>query len=82
MSDRATLEAFSLVLRGLLDDDTIELTRATTRDDVPGWDSFAYVSFIATVEQQFGVKFRIADIESFRTVGEIVDALERHRSSI
>ena len=75
MSDRATLDTFSLILRRLLDDDSIVLTAATTRDDVPGWDSFAYVSFMALVEQQFGLKFSVAEIESFSTVGEIVTAV-------
>jgi acyl carrier protein len=79
MTDHATLDMFSHILRGLLDDDTIVLTRETTREDVPGWDSFAYVSFMAAVEQRFVVKFRVADIESFKTVGEIADAVERRR---
>jgi acyl carrier protein len=79
MNHTATLETLSLILRGLLDDDTIVLTRDTTRDDVRGWDSFAYISFMAAVEQRFGIKFKVADIESFHTVGEIADAVERRR---
>ena len=77
MTDHDTLTAFSRILRGLLDDESIVLTAETTRADVPGWDSFAYVSFIAAVEQQFQVKFKVAEIESFRTVGEIVAATGR-----
>jgi acyl carrier protein len=80
MSEQTTLEAFSLILRRLLDDDTIVLQEETTRDDVPGWDSFAYVSFMAAVEQQFGMRFRVAEIESFKTVGEIAAAVERRRA--
>ena len=79
MNDHATLETLSRILQRLLDDDTIVLTSETTREDVRGWDSFTYVSFMATVEQQFGIKFKVADIESFRTVGEIADAVERRR---
>lgn len=82
MNDRATLETLNRILRGLLDDDTIVLTRETTRDDVRGWDSFTYVSFMAAVEQQFGMKFKVADLESFRTVGEIVDAVEQRQRRI
>ena len=33
------------------------------REDIPGWDSFNYINFIVAVEAQFGVKFKIADIE-------------------
>jgi acyl carrier protein len=79
MSREETLETLSTILRQLLDDDSIVLTEATTRADVPGWDSFAYVSFMAAVEQQFGIKFRVADLEAFRNVGEIAAAVDARR---
>jgi acyl carrier protein len=44
----------------------------TVRSDVPEWDSFAYLNFIVSVEIQLGVKFSVADVESFETVGDIV----------
>jgi acyl carrier protein len=44
----------------------------TKRADVPGWDSFQYVNFIVAVEIELGIKFRIADVESFETVGDIM----------
>jgi len=47
----------------------------TKRDEVPNWDSFAYVSFIVAVEIEFGMKFRVADVESFQNVGAIVRAI-------
>jgi acyl carrier protein len=50
----------------------VTLTMETTRPEVRGWDSFAYVSFIVGVEVEFGIKFRVADVESFQNVGEIV----------
>jgi acyl carrier protein len=47
----------------------------TVRDDVPGWDSFAYINFIVAIESEYGIKFRIADVESFPNVGAIVRAV-------
>jgi acyl carrier protein len=44
----------------------------TKRHDVAGWDSFNYVNFIAAVEIEMGVKFKLADVESFEDVGAIV----------
>jgi acyl carrier protein len=51
------------------------LTMDTKRDEVPNWDSFAYVSFIVAVEMEFGMKFKVADVESFQNVGAIVRAI-------
>ena len=72
MTDQEILATFSRILRDLLDDDSIVLGMETRRSDVPNWDSFGYVTFIAAAEMQLGVKYRIADVESFATVGDIV----------
>jgi acyl carrier protein len=68
----AILDAFTRILRGLLGRDDIVLTMATRRDEVPGWDSFNYVNFIVIAESELGVKFKVADVESFEHVGAIV----------
>jgi acyl carrier protein len=71
------LTAFTAILRDLLLDDAIMLTMETRREDIPGWDSFNYINFIVAVEAQFGVKFKIGDIESFPDVGAIVTQVAR-----
>jgi acyl carrier protein len=72
MTHEEILSAFTRVLRDLLLDDSIALTMETRREDIPNWDSFNYINFIVAVETKFGVKFKIADIESFANVGAIV----------
>jgi acyl carrier protein len=76
MTDQEILAAFTRILRDLLGDESIVLTAQTRRSDVPNWDSFGYVTFIAAAEMQLGIKFRIADIESFASVGDIVAQTE------
>jgi acyl carrier protein len=75
MTEQERLATLTRILRDLLGDDSIELTMATAREDVPGWDSFCYVNFIVAVEAEYRIKFRIADIESFSDVGAIVEAI-------
>lgn len=76
MTPQAILETLTRILRDLLGDDAIVLGMGTTRDEVPGWDSFTYVSFIVAVEMEFGVKFGVAEVESFENVGAIVNRLQ------
>nr|WP_294557522.1 acyl carrier protein [uncultured Rhodopila sp.] len=73
--EQERLATLTQILRDLLGDDSIELTAATVREDIPGWDSFNYINFIVAVEAQYGVRFRIADVESFPDVGAIVAAI-------
>jgi acyl carrier protein len=73
--EQERLSTLTQILRDLLGDDSIVLTAATVRDDIPGWDSFNYINFIVAVEAEYGVRFRIADVESFPDVGAIVAAI-------
>lgn len=75
MSEQEILAVFTRILRDLLMDDSITLTMDTRRQDVPNWDSMAYISFVVAVEGELGMKFGVAELESFETVGEIVAAV-------
>ncbi|TXH56368.1 MAG: acyl carrier protein [Burkholderiaceae bacterium] len=72
MNQEQVLLKLTQILRDLLANDEIVLGMDTRRSDVPNWDSFAYVNFIVATEMEFGIRFGVADVESFDTVGEIV----------
>ena len=71
MTDQDVLNRLTQILRDLLSDDSIVLTMDTKRYEVANSDSFAYISFIVAVETEFGVKFSVAEVESFQNVGAI-----------
>ena len=71
MTKQDVLSTLTDILQNLLFDDSLELTESTKREDVPDWDSFAYVNFIVAVEMHFDIRFSVAEVESFITVGEI-----------
>ena len=77
MTTQEILTTFTRILCDLLLDDSIVLTMESRREDIPEWDSFNYINFIVAVEAQFGVKFKIADIESFPDVSAIVMEVAR-----
>ena len=72
MTDQDLLTVFTRTLRDLLGDDAIVLDMNTRRSDVDGWDSLMYVNFIVAIELELQIKFGVADVESFETVGDIV----------
>jgi acyl carrier protein len=72
VTDQDLLAVFTRILRDLLANDSIVLRPDTRRSDVPEWDSFSYVNFIVAVEMELGIKFGVADVESFKDVGEII----------
>lgn len=76
MNDQAVLARLTRILRDLLGNNSIVLTPQTTRPEVPGWDSFSYVNFIVAVELEFGIKFHLADVKSFTSVGDIIRQID------
>jgi acyl carrier protein len=77
VTDQELLAILTRILRELLADDSIMLGMDTTRSDVPDWDSFRYVTFIVSAEMELGIKFGVADVESFQTVGDIIAEARR-----
>ncbi len=79
MSDLDILNTLTRILQDLLLDDSIHLMLETKRDDVPNWSSFDYIEFIVAVELEFGMKFKLSEIESFENIGDIVKVVEQRK---
>lgn len=72
MTEQQILEELSAVFRDVFDDETIALRPEMTADDIDGWDSQAHVTLVVATEMHFGIKFRTAELESLRNVGDFV----------
>lgn len=49
------------------------ITRETTADDVPGWDSIAHVYIVLEIERKLGIKLPADEVFSLANVGELAD---------
>lgn len=67
------------IFRTLLRDPTLELSLRDTPDEIPAWDSMLHIALIVEAECRFRVQFHTAEIESLRSVGELVRAIEGKR---
>lgn len=65
------------IFRDIFDDDAIALTATTSASDIPEWDSFNHVNIIVASEMRFGVKFRAAELDDLKNVGDFVHLLEQ-----
>lgn len=82
MTEQETLAALTDVFRDVFDDDAIELRRETTAEDISGWDSQAHVTLVVATEMRFGIKFRTAELERLRNVGDFVDLIGTHLAGL
>ena len=60
----------------VLDLDEVELTDATSANDIEEWDSLSHIQLIVAVEKTFGIKFTSLEIMKWKNVGEMVSTME------
>jgi acyl carrier protein len=65
-------------LQGIFDDvfmDEVRLTPELSAKDVEEWDSISHVSLVLAIEEKFGVRFRVGEVESAKNVGDLVELI-------
>lgn len=64
-------EKLTEIFRDVFDDEELTISEATTAADVDGWDSLTHITLLATVEDEFGVKFSMKAVQHLANVGEL-----------
>jgi acyl carrier protein len=72
-----TRTALNGIFRQVFDDDSIEITRETTADDIDGWDSLSHMNLIVAVEMGFQIRFNVKDVRVLKDVGDLIDIIDR-----
>jgi acyl carrier protein len=76
MSSDEIYQKLSEIIRDLFDDDSLVATPELTAGQVDGWDSFAHLRLMLTVERTFGIDFAASQITSLKNVGELAALIQ------
>ena len=60
------------IVGDVLDQPDIKIGATTSASNVEGWDSFNHINIVVAIESHFGIKFKTAEIEEVRDVGELI----------
>ena len=74
-----TLDRLQPIFREVLENPGLTVDRASSARTVEGWDSLAHVNLITAVEEAFGVRFALGELEEMQCVGDLVDTIARKR---
>jgi acyl carrier protein len=63
------------IFREELDLPDLQISPQSTPSDVDGWDSLATIRIVAAVEREFDREFEAAQIESIRSMGDLISMI-------
>ena len=75
MERQEVFEKLTGVFEDVFDIENVELTDATSADDIEEWDSLSHVQLIVAIEKAFKTKFTSLEIMKWKNVGELVDSI-------
>jgi acyl carrier protein len=75
METNGVLEKLTTIFRDVLDNDDIELSPATTADDIEEWDSLNHIQLVVAIEKAWKIKFTASEIQNWKNVGEMVSSV-------
>lgn len=76
MNRNEIIEKLTAVFHEVFSDNNIVLNDEMTANDVERWDSLTHMLMISTVEERFGVKFKLKELNKLKKVGDIIDSLQ------
>lgn len=77
MTEIELLQDLSAIFIDIIDEGEVNLTMQTTADDVEGWDSLNHIQILAAVEKKYGFRFTLNEIQVFKNVGDLVQAIQK-----
>jgi acyl carrier protein len=69
------------VFQSVFDESDITITREMTAQDVESWDSLHHIQLISEVERAFKIKFKLREVMGMRSVGDLIDLIDRKTAS-
>jgi acyl carrier protein len=76
MTKQVIVEKLTGIFRDVFNNDQLQLRDDLAAPDVGSWDSLSHMLMIEKVENTFGLKFKLREINKLKNVGVLIDLIE------
>ena len=76
MQRKEVIQTLTLIFRDTFGNPTLDLRDNLTANDVENWDSLTHMLLITNIENKFGFKFRLKDLNKMKQVGDMITLIE------
>lgn len=75
MEKSQIIEKLTTIFHETFSDNTIVLRDDMTAADVENWDSLTHMMMITKVEETFGIKFKLRELNKLKNVGDLCNTI-------
>lgn len=75
MNKNEIIEKLAVVFHEVFNDNTIVLRDNMSAADVENWDSLTHMMMITKVEEIFGIRFKLKELNKLKNVGDLCDTI-------
>ena len=75
MDRKEITERLTAIFHETFSDNTLVLRDDMTAADVENWDSLTHMLMITNVEESFGIKFKLRELNKLKNVGNLCDII-------
>ena len=76
MEKSVIIEKLTAIFHEIFNDNNIVLRDDMTAADVENWDSLTHMLMISKVEEEFGIKFKLKELNKLKMVGDLIAIIE------
>lgn len=76
MERKEIIEKITEIFREVFGDNNIVINDEMTANDVENWDSLTHMLMITKVEETFGIKFKLKELNKLKRAGDLVLCIE------
>lgn len=67
------------IFEDILDKESGKINLNSTPKDIEEWDSVATINIIVAIEDEFGIKFKLKDVQEAKSVKDFVELVEANK---
>lgn len=75
MEKREIIEKLTAIFHEVFSDNTLVLCDDMTAADVENWDSLTHMMMITKVEEVFGIRFKLRELNKLKNVGDLCEII-------
>ena len=78
MDRKEIVEKLTPIAQRVFEQPDLELTDSLSPETVDTWTSLAFMKLLEAIEQQFGFRFKMMELLSLKTMGDVIDTIAKH----